>query len=272
MSPKIGNIGVSSAVNTEYFVTIDGEKRGPFCAAELRQKIEQGAFPRDSRYWREGWMTPRRLDELSAEERCELLGTANEIAKSAEASTRARRWCLVGAVTVALTGAGCVIAVLHRLDQAERRAEARQTELRHELAETVRAARQDSESRVERMRQLMEESAQAEKQLLQRQAMDHDARMLAAAAQHYFLESCQTEVAFGYDPRTGALSGPVTQYLRRIAPGYTARRNNSESREPSRSCTPTPVPPKNTTKMVARPRRRNAPVYHRLNTCSSQTT
>lgn len=126
-----------------------------------------------------------------------------------------------GVAAVVLTGAAVAFGVLRKLDRAEQQAEVRQAELRKEMAETIETVRKDSDARVERIRQMTEESTKAERRLLQRQAMDQDARLLAAAAQHYFLESCQTVVAIGYDPRTGELSGPAAGYLRRIAPGYT---------------------------------------------------
>ncbi|HLP07964.1 MAG TPA: hypothetical protein VK178_07345 [Opitutaceae bacterium] len=142
---------------------------------------------------------------------------------SAVASKRHVNWVFVGGVAaVVLAGAGVAFGVFRKLDRAEQRAEARQTELKKEMAAAIEAVRKDSDARVERIRLLMEESTKTERRLLQRQAMDQDARLLAAAAQHYFLEIGQTVVAIGYDPRTGELSGPVANYLRRIAPGYTA--------------------------------------------------
>lgn len=130
-------------------------------------------------------------------------------------------WPLAGGTAaLVLVGAGIAFAVWHKLDQAEQRAEKRAAELRKEIAETLDAARKELDARSEQVRQMIAESTKAERRSLQRQTMDQDARLLAAAAQQYFLESCQTVVAIGYDSRTGELSGPVANYVRRIAPGY----------------------------------------------------
>lgn len=210
-------------MKAEYYVTIAGEKKGPFGATELRQRFGQGELPSGSLYWRQDWTKWRRFDELSVDELLEMLGLTQAVAQTPSPNAGLSKWHLAGALAAAvLAGAGIAYGVRQKLDRAEKMAEARQTEMRKEMAETVEAVRKDSDARVERVRQTIVESTKAEQRLLQRQAMDQDARLLAGAAQQYFMESSDMVVAIGYDPRAGELSGPVTQYLHRIAPGYTA--------------------------------------------------
>ena len=52
-------------------------------------------------------------------------------------------------------------------------------------------------------------------------AMNNDARQIASAAQQYFLEHSVTSVPFAYDPATGAVSGPLSSYVKQLGKGYT---------------------------------------------------
>lgn len=49
--------------------------------------------------------------------------------------------------------------------------------------------------------------------------MRNEARQIAAAAQQYMLENGEKPVTFHIDPRTGAVSGPLSLYLPRVARG-----------------------------------------------------
>ena len=52
-------------------------------------------------------------------------------------------------------------------------------------------------------------------------AMDNDARQIASAAQQFMLENAVNEVTLDYDADSGAIGEPLSDYVRRIGPGYT---------------------------------------------------
>lgn len=204
-----------------YFVSVAGEKKGPFGVAELRRRFEAGEFPGGSLYWREGWAEWRKLNELSEDALIEMLVTAETGAPRRGTKSGSRRWhtwiALAGAVL-----AGVVVALwtLRKFEQSERQAQARELEIRREMAETIRVVRQESEALVAGLRRETEDRAAARRSREAILSMDEDARLLAGAAQQYFMESANTAVAVAYDPNTGAIDGPLAQYIRRISPGY----------------------------------------------------
>lgn len=51
--------------------------------------------------------------------------------------------------------------------------------------------------------------------------MQNDARWIAAATQQYLLEYETESVVLCYDPQTGAVGGPLSPFVKRIAKGYT---------------------------------------------------
>jgi hypothetical protein len=51
--------------------------------------------------------------------------------------------------------------------------------------------------------------------------MDNDARHIANAAQQYYMEQNVMSVTFSYDSASGAVGGPLANYVPRIAKGYT---------------------------------------------------
>ncbi|PTY07131.1 hypothetical protein DB347_07410 [Opitutaceae bacterium EW11] len=53
-------------------------------------------------------------------------------------------------------------------------------------------------------------------------AMQNDARQIGAAAQQVMLEKGTTRVVFTIDPQTGAVSGPISQYVTKVSRGTVA--------------------------------------------------
>jgi type IV pilus assembly protein PilA len=54
-------------------------------------------------------------------------------------------------------------------------------------------------------------------------AMENDARQVASAAQQYFLEnSALTTVTFSIDSTTGAVTGPLSAYVKNISKGTSS--------------------------------------------------
>ncbi len=52
--------------------------------------------------------------------------------------------------------------------------------------------------------------------------MDNDARQIGSAAQQYMLENSQSSLPnIGYTAATGAVTGPITDYVEKIGTGYT---------------------------------------------------
>lgn len=210
-------------MKAEYFVSVAGEKKGPFGVAELRRRFEAGEFPGGSLYWREGWTEWQRLNELSEDALIEMLVTAETGTRAQHTKPGSRRWRTWAALAVAvLAGVAVALYVLRQFELAERQAQARELEMRREMAETIRAVHQESEALVTGLRRETEDRAAARRSREAIMAMDEDARLLAGSAQQYFMESANTTVSVAYDPNTGALGGPLAQYIRRIAPGYTS--------------------------------------------------
>ncbi len=209
-------------MKVEYFVSVAEERKGPFGVAELRRRFESGEFPTGSLYWREGWAEWRRIDGLSVDALIEMLVIAEaEVPRLGRRFGR-RRWCTWATLAAAVLAG--VVAALHtmkRFEEAERQAQVRELEMRREMAEAIRSVRQESEARVEGLRRETADLAAARRSREAIMAMDEDARLLAGAAQSYFLESANTSVVISYDPHTGAVGGPLAHYIRRIAPGYT---------------------------------------------------
>lgn len=57
-------------------------------------------------------------------------------------------------------------------------------------------------------------------------AMENDARQIASAAQQYFLEnSALTTITFSVTPATGAVTGPLSAYVKNISKGTNAASN-----------------------------------------------
>ena len=209
-------------MKAEYFVSVAGEKKGPFGVAELRRRFAAGEFPGGSLFWREGWTEWQKLSELSEDALIEMLVTAEAGTRSQHTKPGSRRWHTWAALAVAvLAGEIVAVGILRKFDQAERQAQARELEMRREMAATIRAVRQESEALVTGLRRETEDRAAARRSREAIMAMDEDARLLAGAAQQYFMESANTTVAVTYDPSTGAVGGPLAQYIRRIGPGYT---------------------------------------------------
>lgn len=50
-------------------------------------------------------------------------------------------------------------------------------------------------------------------------AMVNDARQIAAAAQQVMLETGEPSVTFRIDPETGAVSGPISEYVKQVTKG-----------------------------------------------------
>ena len=208
-------------MKVEYFVSVAGEKKGPFGVAELRRRFEAGEFPGGSQYWREGWAEWRKLNELSEDALIEMLVTEETEARAQGTKPGRRRWHTWAVLAVAvLAGVAVALYVLRQFELAERQAQARELEIRREMAETIRAVRQESDALVTGLRRETEDRAAARRSREAIMAMDEDARLLAGSAQQYFMESANTTVAVAYDPNTGAVGGPLAQYIRRIAPGY----------------------------------------------------
>jgi type IV pilus assembly protein PilA len=51
-------------------------------------------------------------------------------------------------------------------------------------------------------------------------AMDNDARQIASAAQQYFMELSATQVTLNYTPNTGAIEGPLTEWVKIVGKNY----------------------------------------------------
>lgn len=51
--------------------------------------------------------------------------------------------------------------------------------------------------------------------------MDNDARMIASASQQYFMENGKTSVDLTYDRATGEIGGPLHDWVRSVAKGYS---------------------------------------------------
>jgi len=51
--------------------------------------------------------------------------------------------------------------------------------------------------------------------------LQNDARQIGAAAQQYMLENGEQPVVFHIDPQTGAVTGPLSAYIRHLSPGTT---------------------------------------------------
>lgn len=49
--------------------------------------------------------------------------------------------------------------------------------------------------------------------------MMNDARMIGSAAQHIFLEKGEHPIVFHIDPQTGAVSGPLAEYVKQVTKG-----------------------------------------------------
>ena len=59
-------------------------------------------------------------------------------------------------------------------------------------------------------------------------AMENDARQVASAAQQYFLEnSAVTSITFSIDSTTGAVTGPLSTYVKNISKGTGSASNLS---------------------------------------------
>ena len=52
-------------------------------------------------------------------------------------------------------------------------------------------------------------------------ARDNDARQMAAGAQQYYLEHGTTHVLYSYDSATGAVTGPLSDYVKVLSKKYT---------------------------------------------------
>ena len=199
-----------------YHVAVGGEKRGPYGVAELRRRFEAGEFPAESLYWRRGWREWRRLDRLSADDLVELL------VREERRATAAGGWrpVVLGAALVLAVGVAAY-GIVSRIERAETRRRAELEEHARQAREYQEKLMRESAAAVRAVQQRAEEELEAVRRQRQSALIDQDARLLAGAAQQYFMESCLLEVALSYDPRTGALSGPVAEYLPRIGAGYT---------------------------------------------------
>ncbi len=142
--------------------------------------------------------------------------------ESSVAIVRERRRLIVGTAALVLAALALVLAGLRWFArEEERRMELLQDAVR-ENSESVGRMVRESEEAVRKVQARAEAEIKSVDRRRQRALMDEDARQLAGAAQQYFMESANAVVAVNYDPRTGALGGPVATYLPRIAPGYAA--------------------------------------------------
>lgn len=167
-------------MKAEYFVSVAGEKKGPFGVAELRRRFEAGEFPGDSLYWREGWAEWQKLNELSEDALIEMLVTAEAGARAQHTKPGSRKWHTWAALAVGvLAGAAVALYTLRQFELAERQAQARELEIRREMEETIRAVRQESDALVTGLRRETEDRAAARRSREAIMAMDEDARLLA---------------------------------------------------------------------------------------------
>ncbi len=220
-----------------YHIAVKGVQQGPITEAEVREKIARGELQAADLCWREGWAGWKRIEEAFPSGGASVpppLAPAAPQASEANPFTGTPKRC--GLATVSLVCGICTLVLFplfilfmipaivcgHVAQSRIKKAKGALVGGGMALAGLIMGYMGVAVVPVAGLMAAMAIPAfQKVREQSVNKTMDNDARQIAAAAQQYFLETDNKQVAITYDRTTGTVGGPLAQYIKQLGKGYT---------------------------------------------------
>ncbi len=217
-----------------YHIAVKGVQQGPVSEAEVREKIARGELQPTDLCWREGWAEWKRVDAAFPSAAGAVPPPLAPAVGAANPFTGTPKRC--GLATVSLVCGICTFVLFplffvfmipaivcgHVAQSRIKKAKGALVGGGMALAGLIMGYMGVAVVPVAGLMAVMAVPAFQKVRMNSINAtMNNDARQIAAAAQQYFLENDLKRVEIGYDSATGAVSGPLAEYIKQLAKGYT---------------------------------------------------